>query len=632
MDPVLFAAAMNSLPSPSVVIRNGKIVGQKGDIARPGYVWSASKSLMALVFARLLQEGRIASYDVTVPNSNVPSDPAATFRQFISMTSDYHLTPHSPGNHYAYNNGAVHFYGNYLKNTFYPGRTEVQMLQDAYASALGFQDPVSYAGYLSGWDGGWSMSTRDMARISYLVLRNGNWNGQQILPASFINDLYSNQIPAGATPATQATDDFYNQVGATANLPGAYSFGFWLPQHTNLFGAASQTEATSMAGAFGTSVHISRSKDLIILGVNTSTDHGGAKIAGDVLDLFAAAITGVPTPTPTPTPTPSPSPTPSPTPSPSPTPTPTPTPTPSPSPTPTPTPAPMFASNLVTAPAGEHLHTVVHGSTINLAELATRSLTISVVPTAPVGSVRLQHNEQVRTENEAPYSLAGDTDGHFNPADLFVGTHTVTVIPYPQPNLGGTPGAPTTFSFTVVDVPNTPPALLTEESSDRAIAFNAATFVTEPFTLSTEQNFSSDKRTRVLLFVTNVGFSASGVDTVVQAEDPVHGTLLLPIEHIGNVPSFDWLTQIKVILPDSLANSGDVGIRVIFRGMPSNQARIGLTRPAAGLGILPSRMKLLVDFWTVPALLQGSRNGFGFVPTELATPRGFPPLKTLSVR
>ena len=50
-------------------------------------------------------------------------------------------------------------------------------------------------GYLSGWDGGWSMSTRDLARIAYLVLRNGNWNGQQILPASFINDLYNNQIP-----------------------------------------------------------------------------------------------------------------------------------------------------------------------------------------------------------------------------------------------------------------------------------------------------------------------------------------------------------------------------------------------------------------------------------------------------
>ena len=265
----------------------------------------------------------------------------------------------------------------------------------------------------------------------------------------------------------------------------------------------------------------------------------------------------------------------------------------------------MFASNLVTAPDGEHLHNVDHGSTINLAELATRSLTINVVPTAPVGSIRLQHNDQARTENEPPYSLAGDANGYFNPADLFVGTHTVTIIPYSQPNLGGTPGAPTTFSFTVVDAPNTPPALLTEENSNRAIAFNAATFVPQPFTLSTEQNFSSDKRTRVLLFVTSVGSFAGGVDTVVQAEDPIHGTLLLPIEHIGRVPSFDWLTQIKVILPDNLANSSDVGIRVIHRGMSSNQARIIITGSAAGLSMLPSRMDLLVDSWISPTSRSG---------------------------
>src|SRR5215213_7232494 len=187
MDPTKFAAAMNLLPSPSIVIRNGRIVGQKGDIARTGYVWSASKSMVALIFARLLQQGRISGYDVVVPGSNNPSDPAATFRQFLSMTSDYHLSPHSPGNHYAYNNGAVHFYGKYLQNTFYPGRSEVQMLQDAFVSNLGFQDSLGYntSGYLSGWDGGWSMSTRDMARIAYLVLRDGNWNGQQLVPSSF---------------------------------------------------------------------------------------------------------------------------------------------------------------------------------------------------------------------------------------------------------------------------------------------------------------------------------------------------------------------------------------------------------------------------------------------------------------
>ena len=222
MDPAKFAAAMDLMPSPSLVIRNGKIVGQKGDITRPGLIWSASKSLVALVFARLLQQGKISGYDAVVPNSAVPTSPSVTYRQFLTMTSDHGLTPRSPGNHYAYNNGAVVFYGQQMKVAFFPNKTEVQMLQDAYVSALGFQDPLTYRGFMSGWDGGWSLSTRDMARLAYLILRNGNWNGQQILSASFINDLYRNQIPAGATASTDLHDPYYNQADATAALPRAY--------------------------------------------------------------------------------------------------------------------------------------------------------------------------------------------------------------------------------------------------------------------------------------------------------------------------------------------------------------------------------------------------------------------------
>jgi uncharacterized protein (TIGR03437 family) len=154
-----------------------------------------------------------------------------------------------------------------------------------------------------------------------------------------------------------------------------------------------------------------------------------------------------------------------------------------------------------------------------------------------------------------------------------------------------------------VDDPNgSPPTLLTEQNSDRAIAFNAATFVSEPFALFTEQNFSSDKRTRVMLFVTNFESSTGGTgsDTVVYAENSAFGTHSLPIEHIGRVPNFDWLTQIKVILPDGLTNAGEVWVRVVSRGVSSNQARITIRQPALAAIMLPSRMRLLVDSWIAP--------------------------------
>lgn len=184
----------------------------------------------------------------------------------------------------------------------------------------------------------------------------------------------------------------------------------------------------------------------------------------------------------------------------------------------------------------------------------------------------MQHAGHDRTENFAPFSLAGDTNGVIHPAHLPVGTNTLTVTAYPQPDLGGTPIGSTTISFEVLDQPvNGPPVLLTEEGSDRAIAVNAATFRPGPFSLFTEQNFGTDTRTRVILFATNFQVTAG---TVIVAENAALGSVPLPIEFIGVVPDFNWLTQIKVRLPDGLANAGDVWLRLESGGVSSNQARI----------------------------------------------------------
>ena len=206
-------------------------------------------------------------------------------------------------------------------------------------------------------------------------------------------------------------------------------------------------------------------------------------------------------------------------------------------------------------------------------------------------------------ENFAPYSLDGDTDGAFVPADMRVGTHTVTVTPYPRPNLNGTPGPSTTITFQVVDNPTTTPTLITEENSDHAVAINAATWVREPFSLFTNQPFSSDKRTRVSLFITD--FDSLNSDTmseaVVQVENSVIGTVSLPIEHVGKLSSFDWITQIDVVLPDSVQNAGDVWVKVSFRGASTNPARMRIKQASVGANE-PSWMKLLRDPWIIPDL------------------------------
>ena len=120
------------------------------------------------------------------------------------------------------------------------------------------------------------------------------------------------------------------------------------------------------------------------------------------------------------------------------------------------------------------------------------------------------------------------------------------------------------------------PALLSAESSIAAVALESVTFVREPFSLRKIHNFGSDQRTRISLFALNVDLLPSENISVVsaQAEDSQHRTFSLPVEFVGKVPNFDWLTQINLRLPDELNTGGDVMVKITVRGLVSNEAKI----------------------------------------------------------
>jgi hypothetical protein len=117
----------------------------------------------------------------------------------------------------------------------------------------------------------------------------------------------------------------------------------------------------------------------------------------------------------------------------------------------------------------------------------------------------------------------------------------------------------------------------------------------------TQQPFSSDNRTRVLLFVTD--FDALNGDTMPQACVMVQtvslGTVSLPIEHIAKVPGFDWLTQIEVVLPPTLDNAGDVWVSVHLDTASTNQARLRIIQAGVAASEAPL-MNLFKDPWILP--------------------------------
>lgn len=120
---------------------------------------------------------------------------------------------------------------------------------------------------------------------------------------------------------------------------------------------------------------------------------------------------------------------------------------------------------------------------------------------------------------------------------------------------------------------NPVPVLLAEDTG-HAVALDSVTMVRDPLPIITSLNFSSDHRTRVMLFATNADLLPGETSSVVtaQAEDSQHRIFALPVEFVGKVPGFDWLTEVVVKLPDELTNAGDVQVSIALRGVASNKA------------------------------------------------------------
>jgi hypothetical protein len=106
---------------------------------------------------------------------------------------------------------------------------------------------------------------------------------------------------------------------------------------------------------------------------------------------------------------------------------------------------------------------IPNGATLNLATLPTRNLNIRAnTSPATVGSVRfgLDGNPSFRTENLAPYALAGDNmAGDYYAWTPANGSHTLTVTAYTGSSATGTAGAPLVLAFTVTDAAASTPDL-----------------------------------------------------------------------------------------------------------------------------------------------------------------------------
>lgn len=216
--------AIDSLDTASLmIIQNGKIVKSWGDLATKYRCHSIRKSFLSALYGVQVNEGAI-NMDATMAELEVDdNDPLsetekqATVRMLLKARSGiYHPAlyetaamaaqrperhSHEPDTYWYYNNWDFNALGTiYEQET---GENIHQSFYDRIAQPVGMQDYLpedgeDYPGEASRHNAyPFEMSTRDMARFGLLYLNNGRWDGQQIIPASWIEESTTSYSDAG---------------------------------------------------------------------------------------------------------------------------------------------------------------------------------------------------------------------------------------------------------------------------------------------------------------------------------------------------------------------------------------------------------------------------------------------------
>lgn len=203
-----------------MVVHRGLVVAAWGDINRKLGLHSVRKSLVSALYGIAVTEGKIdldtnlAQLGIDERESLTPVEKQAKIRDLISARSGVYLpaayagseqdtdrparSAYAPGTHWFYNNWDFNVAG-----VIYQKRTREKLYESfmrRIAKPIGMQD-FQVSDGLEVIEPSRSihpahtfrMSTRDLARFGQLYLQQGNWNGRQIVPASWVKESTSSK-------------------------------------------------------------------------------------------------------------------------------------------------------------------------------------------------------------------------------------------------------------------------------------------------------------------------------------------------------------------------------------------------------------------------------------------------------
>ena len=211
----------NARTTGMVVIHDGKLLYQYGDIEKISYIASCRKSVLSMLYGKHVDNNSIdlnesiGNLGVDEKDGLLPIEKQATVYDIITSRSGvFHKASNGgydkenalergsvePGDYFLYNNWDFNVAGYILEH--YTGSSIYQDMEEQLAKPLGFQDwnlknqkksgnksKSQYQAYHM------YLSTRDMAKIGQLMLNEGVWDGKQIIPANWVKASTSTVTP-----------------------------------------------------------------------------------------------------------------------------------------------------------------------------------------------------------------------------------------------------------------------------------------------------------------------------------------------------------------------------------------------------------------------------------------------------
>ena len=260
-----------------VVIQSGKILFEFGDTREISYIASCRKSVLSMLYGPFVKSEKI-SLNTTIQELKLddiggllPIEKKATIKDLLTARSGvYHAASNEgdasamapkrgsvqPGSFWLYNNWDFNIAGYILE--LRTGRNIYELIDSILAKPMQMQDwniinqrktgDTSRSRYLAYhmW-----FSTRDMARIGYLMLREGRWKGKQIIPADWVKETTS-----VVTTYKEATED------KLAHFNFGYGYLWWIWDTPDK--ASAYDGAYSATGAFGQFITVLPKLDLVI--------------------------------------------------------------------------------------------------------------------------------------------------------------------------------------------------------------------------------------------------------------------------------------------------------------------------------------------------------------------------------